>query len=54
VAAEFAQFGDEVRDFAVKHPAVGRKVDRAPGLLVAEQAAVEPVAERRAGMPPCG
>src|SRR4029077_18835460 len=48
VAGEFAEPGEESGGPVVGHPAVSREVDQPPGLLVAEQAAVEPVTERRA------
>jgi hypothetical protein len=42
VAAELAEPGDESGGPVVEHPAVSRKVEQPPGLLVAKQAAVEP------------
>lgn len=48
VGGKLPEPGHEPAGPVVEHPVVGREVDQPPGFLVAEQAAVEPVTERRA------
>jgi len=47
VAGELAEPGDEPGGPVIEHPAVSREVEQPPGLLVAEEAAIEVVAEGR-------